>query len=294
MELRDVSTIIVMGSTIGCIYALIAVGLNLLYGTMRMLNIAHGGLIMLGAYTAYWLFTIYNISPLISAVIAALGGALLSLIVYKLLFSSTIRTVKSLEVLEGPSLLIFFGFFILLENVALLSWGGDFRKYTALTDVIMVLGNPVGLNRILAGLIAVVICLAFYIFLQITLFGKAIRAVIQDKDATQLAGVNTGRIYAFCFAVSFAMSGMAGALISMLYPVTPFIGFPYTMLAFVVIILGGLGNFLGSLVAGLLLGLVITAVVSYTTPGFSFIIQYLILILVILFMPQGLFGRRTR
>ena len=294
MELGDISTIFVMGLTIGCIYALIAVGLNLLYGTMRLLNIAHGGLIMLGAYTAYWLFTIYNISPLFSAIFAALGGAVIGLIVYRVLFSSSIRTVKSLESLEAPSLLIFFGFFILLENVALLSWGADFRGYAALTDIVTILGNPVALNRLSAALIAVVVCLAFYIFLQRTLFGKALRAVIQDKDATQLAGIDTGKIYIFCFAVSFALAGLAGALISMFYSITPFIGFPYTMMAFVVIILGGLGNILGSLVAGLILGLVVTAVVAYTTPGFSFIVQYLIFILVILFMPQGIFGRRIR
>ena len=294
MELGNISTILVMGLTIGCIYAAIAVGLNLLYGTMRMLNIAHGTLIMLGAYTAYWLFTIYKISPLLSTIFAALGGAVIGLIVYRVLFRSSIRTAKSLESLEGTSLLIFFGFLILMENVALLSWGADFRGYSYLSAAVQILGTPVALNRLSAALIAVAVCLAFYIFLQRTLFGKAVRAVIQDKDATQLAGIDTGKIYLFCFGVAFAMAGLAGALISMFYSITPFIGLPYTMMAFVVIILGGLGNILGSLVGGLILGLVITAVVAYTTPGFAFITQYLIFILVILFMPQGLFGRRAR
>lgn len=294
MELGDILIILVMGLTIGCIYAIIAVGLNLLYGTMRMLNIAHGSLIMLGAYTAYWLFTIYKTSPLLSAIFAALGGAVIGLIVYRLLFSSSIRITKSLESLEGTSLLIFFGFLILAENVALLSWGGDFRGYTYLTEAVAILGTPVALNRLSAALIAIVVCLAFYIFLQRTLFGKAVRAVIQDKDATQLAGINTGKIYIFCFGVAFAMAALAGALVSMFYAITPFIGLPYTLMAFVIIILGGLGNILGSLVGGLILGLVITAVVAYTTPGFAFIVQYLILILVIFFMPQGIFGRRAQ
>jgi len=294
MELADISTILVMGLTIGCIYAVIAVGLNLLYGTMRMLNIAHGDLIMLGAYTAYWLFTTRGLSPLYSALIAAAGVAIIGLIVYKLLFSSSIRTAKSLESLESTSLLIFFGFLILAENVALLSWGADFRGYAYLTNSVAILGTPVALNRLSAALIAIVVCLVFYVFLQRTLFGKAVRAVIQDKDATQLAGINTSKIYTFCFGVAFAMAGLAGALISMFYSITPFIGLPYTMMAFVVIILGGLGNILGSLVGGLILGLVITAVVAYTTPGSAFIAQYLIFILVILFMPQGIFGRRVR
>ena len=294
MELSDISIILVMGLTIGCLYAVIAVGLNLLYGTMRMLNIAHGDVIMLGAFLAYWLFTLYKISPLISTAIAAVGGAVIGLIVYKVLFSSSIRTAKSLESLEGGSLLIFFGFLILTENVALLLWGADFRGYSYLTKAVTVLGTPLALNRLSAALIAIAVCLGFYIFLQRTLFGKAVRAVIQDKDATQLAGIDTSKIYMFCFGMAFAMAALAGALISMFYSITPFIGLPYTMIAFVVIILGGLGNILGSLVGGLILGLVITAVVAYTTPGFSFITQYLIFILVILFMPQGLFGRRTQ
>jgi branched-chain amino acid transport system permease protein len=294
MELAHISTILIMGLTIGCIYAVIAVGLNLLYGTMRMLNVAHGTLIMLGAYLAYWLFTKYNISPLISAIIAAVGGTIIGLIVYKLLFSSSIRTAKSLESLEGTSLLIFFGLLILFENIALLSWGADFRGYSYLRRPVEILGTTLALNRLSAALIAIVVCLAFYIFLQRTLFGKAVRAVIQDKDATQLVGIDTGKVYMFCFGVAFGMAALAGALVSMFYAITPFIGLPYTLMAFVVIILGGLGNILGSLVGGLILGLIITTVVALTSPGFGPIIQYLILILVIYFMPQGIFGRRIR
>ena len=294
MELGDISRILVLGLSIGCIYALIAVGLNLLYGTMLILNVAHGDLIMLGAYTAYWLFTLHRISPFFSAIAAALGGAVIGLIVYRVLFSSSIRRAKSLESLQGSSMLIFFGVLILLENVASLLWGADIRGYSYLTSAVSILGVPVALNRLTATLIAIVVCLAFYLFLQRTLFGKAVRAVIQDKDATQLAGVDTGKIYIFCFCVAFAMAGLAGALISMLYAITPFMGFPYTMMAFVIVILGGLGNILGSLVGALILGLLITAGVAYTTPGFTFIIQYLIFILVILFMPQGILGRRAR
>jgi branched-chain amino acid transport system permease protein len=259
-----------------------------------MLNVAHGTLIMLGAYLAYWLFTIYKISPLISALIAAVGGTILGLIVYKLLFSSSIRKAKSLENLEGNSLLIFFGLLILFENIALLLWGADFRGYSYLKRPVEILGTTLALNRLSAALIAIVVCLGFYIFLQRTLFGKAVRAVIQDKDATQLVGIDTGKVYMFCFGVAFGMAALAGALVSMFYAITPFIGLPYTLMAFVVIILGGLGNILGSLVGGLILGLVITAVVSFTSPGFGPIIQYLILILVIYFMPQGIFGRRIR
>ena len=293
MELEFISRIVIVGLTIGAIYALIAVGLNLVWGTMRLLNIAHGDLIMLGGYTAFWFFTLLGVSPLLSALAAAVGCAAIGLIIYKVLYSTSLRTVKSLQSLEGSSLLIFFGILILLENVASLSWGADLRGYSYLTSSVAVLGVPLQLNRLAASLVAIAVCLAFYIFLQRTLFGKAVRALIQDKDSAQLMGVDTSKIFMFCFGTAFAMAGLAGALISMFYTVTPFMGLPYTMMAFVVIILGGLGNILGSLIGGLLLGLITTAGVAMTTPGYAFIIQYLLFILVILFMPQGIFGRRV-
>ena len=292
MELEVISRVLVLGLTIGCIYALIAVGLNLLWGTMRMLNIAHGQVIMLGAFMAYWLFTLYGVSPLISGLLAIIGGAVLGLIVYKVLFSSSIRTAKSLESLEASSLLIFFGLLILFENVAVILWGADIRGYSYLTGSVALLGTPVAFDRLAAALVAIVVSLAFYLFLQKTLFGKAVRAVIQDRDATQLRGVDTDKIYLFCFVVAFAMAALAGALISMLYTITPFIGMPYTMLAFIIIVLGGLGNILGSFIGGLLLGLITTAVVAITSPGYTFVIQYLLFVIVILVMPQGIFGKR--
>jgi len=294
MGIEAISRVLIMGLTIGAIYALIAVGLNLVWGTMRLLNIAHGDLIMLGGYTAFWFLTLLGVSPLLSALVAAIGCAAIGLIVYKVLYSTSLREVKSLQSLEGSSLLIFFGILIIIENIACLSWGADLRGYAYLRSSVAILGVPVQLNRLTASLVAIAVCLAFYIFLQRTLFGKAVRAVIQDKDATHLVGVNTDKIYIFCFGTAFAMAGLAGALISMFYTVTPFMGLPYTMMAFVVIIFGGLGNVLGSLIGGLLLGLITTAGVAMTTPGYAFIIQYLLFILIILFMPQGIFGRRIR
>lgn len=286
--------ILVLGLSIGAIYALIAIGLNLLWGTMRMLNIAHGDLLMLGAYAAFFLFTQFGLNPLISGVIAAVGLGIVGIIIYRILFASSIRKAKSLEGLESNSLLIFFGVLILIENVAVLIWGGTVRGYSYMTQTVDILGTPLAYNRLASALVAIFACVAFYIFLQRTLFGKAVRAVIQDKDATQLVGVDPNKIYLFCFGVAFGMAGLAGALISMLYSVTPFMGLPYSMIAFIVIILGGLGNLLGSLIGGLLLGVLTTAGVTFTTPGYSFLIQYLLFIIVIIFMPSGIMGKKLQ
>jgi len=294
MEWETIWRILVFGLTIGCIYALIAVGLNLLWGTMRVLNIAHGQIIMLGGYTAFWLFTLYHISTFLSAVLAAVGGAALGLLIYRIIFSASLRTIKSPEAVEVFSLLIFFGVLILLENAACLVWTADLRGYVYLTQNVEIWGTPLALNRLFASLAAIAICLGFYIYLQRTLFGKVVRAVVQDKDAAQLVGVDVNKVYRFCFCIGFAMAGLAGALLSMLYAITPFIGLPYTMMALVVIVLGGIGNILGSLIGGLLLGLIITAGVAMTSPAFSLLILYGVFVLVILFMPAGILGRRLR
>jgi len=286
--------ITILGLSIGAIYALIAVGLNLLWGTMRMLNIAHGSLIMIGAYITWLLFTSLGINPFLSGIIGATVLGIVGFAIYKGLFSSSIMKAKSLESLEGSSLLIFFGILIIIENTALLIWSGTIQGYNYMTEAIDIIGIPMAMNRVIAAIIAVVVCVGFYIFLQKTLFGKAIRAVIQDKEATELMGINTNKIYTFCFCVAFFMAGLAGMLISMLYSISPFMGQPYTMLAFVVIILGGLGNILGSLLGGLILGFITTAIVALTSPGYSFAVQYLLLVLVIILMPSGILGRRMQ
>ncbi len=188
------------------------------------------------------LFTLYNVSTFISAGLAAIGGAVLGLIIYKLLFKSSLRTIKSPEAVESFSLLIFFGILILFQNVASLAWTGNFREYTYLATSITILGTPLGLNRLLASLIAIGVSLGFYFYLEKALFGKAVRAVIQDHDAAKLVGVNIDKVYMFCFGAGFAMAGLAGALLSMLYALEPYMGLPYTLTALVVIILGGMGN----------------------------------------------------
>jgi branched-chain amino acid transport system permease protein len=290
MEER-VLQLIFAGLIIGSIYSLIAVGLNLIYGTMRLLNIAHGELIMVGAYTTFWLFTLMGISPLLSLLFSGMASALLGALIGQFIFLPTIRKTKSVAVLESNSLLIFFALSIIFQNAASLLWSADIRGYSYLTQVIKICGVPLMLNRLTAFITAIIISLGCYFLLQMTMLGKAIRALIQDREASQLVGINTKRIYLFSFTVSFAMAGLAGCLISMFYEITPFMGLPYTITAFVVIVLGGLGNIMGSLLGGFLLGLVETIGISITSPGLRSIISYGIFITVILIRPKGIFGR---
>lgn len=292
MEMEErVLQLIFAGLIIGSIYALIAVGLNLIYGTMRLLNIAHGELIMVGAYTTFWLFTLMGISPLFSLFLSGLASASLGALIGQFIFLPIIRKTKSAGVLESNSLLIFFALSIIFQNLASLLWSADIRGYSYLTQIIKIGGVPLMLNRIAAFVTALIISVVCYLLLQRTMLGKAIRALIQDREASQLVGINTKRIYLFSFTISFAMAGLAGCLISMFYEITPFMGLPYTITAFIVIVLGGLGNIMGSLLGGFLLGLVETMGISITSPGLRSIISYGIFIAVILIRPKGIFGR---
>jgi len=291
MDLTRILQVLFSGLIIGGIYALIAVGLNMIYGTMRLLNIAHGEVIMLGAYVTFWLYTLYGISPLVS-VVAVMGlSAALGALICRWIFFPVISTSKSVAVLESNSLLIFYGLSIIFTNISSLLWTTDARGYSYLTEVVHVLGVPLMKNRLWALGLSFFVCVFFYVLLQKTMLGKAIRALIQDKDASLLVGVNPDAIYYFSFSMSFALAGLAGCLLSMFYEMTPFMGMPYTITAFIVIVLGGLGNVLGSLLGGILLGLVETVGVSLTSPGWRPILSYALFILIIVLRPRGIFGK---
>ena len=291
MDFTQLLQVISAGLIIGGIYALIAVGLNLIYGTMRLLNIAHGEVIMVGAYTTYWLYTLCGVSPLLSMILVAGLCGLIGLIICRVIFLPIIKTSKSVDILQSNSLLIFFGLSIIFSNVASLLWTADIRGYSYMTEVITVMGVPLMYNRLLALSVSVIVCLVCYFFIQKTMLGKAIRALIQDREASQLVGINTGFVYYISFSVAFAMAGLAGCLLSMFYEITPFMGLPYTIIAFVVIVLGGLGNIFGSLIGGFLLGLLETVGVSLTSPGLRPILSYSVFILIILVRPKGIFGK---
>lgn len=291
MDWTIILQVLFTGLIIGGIYALIAVGLNMIYGTMRLLNIAHGEVIMLGAYVTFWLYTLCGVSPLVSVIAVMGAAAVLGLLICRWIFFPIISASKSVAVLESNSLLIFYGLSIIFTNVASLLWTTDARGYSYLTDVVHVLGVPLMKNRLWALGLSFCVCVVFYVLLQKTMLGKAIRALIQDRDASLLVGVNPDTIYYFSFSMSFALAGLAGCLLSMFYEITPFMGLPYTITAFVVIVLGGLGNVLGSLLGGILLGLVETVGVSLTSPGWRPILTYALFILIIVLRPRGIFGK---
>jgi branched-chain amino acid transport system permease protein len=275
----------------GGMYALVAIGLNLQYGLMRVMNIAHGEFLMVGAYLAWWAYTTHRVSPLVALPAIAAALFLAGLVVYRLAFRRIARTAASVEALEARSLLVGFGLMFLVQNGAYLAWGADLRGYEYLAQPVEVAGVRLGANRIVVFAAAVAVSLLLLALLRLTLFGKAVRAMMQSPTGAQLVGIDTAVLHPVVFGVGLALAGVAGALLSMVYEISPSMGEPYTVTALIVITLGGLGSAAGCLVGGLLLGLVESVGMHVSNPSLKMLLSYGIFIAALVLRPRGLFAR---
>jgi branched-chain amino acid transport system permease protein len=278
------------GLLMGGIYALIAVGLSLQFGVGRVLNVSHGEFIMIGAFAAWSLYTALGISPLVSLVICGPVLFAIGFLIHRTLFQYLRANSESTGAFADNSLLASFGLLFIIQNAALLIWKGDIRGYSYLDSSVSILGAIFAANRLVALLFAVIISSAFYVFLMRTRLGKAIRAAAEDPATAQVMGVNIHRVLAICFGLGALMAGFAGPLISMMYEIQPAMGLEYTIIAIIVVVLGGLGSITGSLIGGFILGL-IGSIVTYFDPGLSLIAYYVIFILMLLIRPTGIFGK---
>jgi branched-chain amino acid transport system permease protein len=282
--------IAIAGLMMGGIYALIAIGLNLQWGVTRVLNMSHGEFIMLGGFAAYFLHTFFGISPIASLVICGPMFLIIGLVLHRVLFLYLLRKSESMEMYEISSLLAGYGFMFILSNGASLSWGSTRRAYSYLADPINILGSIFAANRLLAMVIAVTICMMCYAFLTRTRLGKAIRATAQDIRTAQLMGIDVYRVLGICFGLGAMLAALAGVLISMMYPLTPYMGIPYLVITFIVVVLGGMGNILGSLIGGFILGFV-GSIVTYLSSGLVMVAFYTIFVLILLAKPTGILGK---
>jgi branched-chain amino acid transport system permease protein len=282
--------IVITGLLLGGLYALIAMGLSLQYGVARVLNISHGEFIMLGGLTTWTLYTAFDINPLVSLVFVGPATFILGYVIHRTLFKRLFTSAESGGVFEGNSMLASFGLLFIIQALASIRWGPEIRAYSYLNVPVHLAGAVFGANRLVTLGCAVVIGVAFYLFIARSRLGKAIRAAAQDPAAAGLMGVNINNVLALCFGFGAAMAGMAGMLISMIYPVHVVMGLQYTIIAIIVVVLGGLGSIPGSFIGGFLLGL-IGSIVAYIDPGLSLVAYYLIFILLLLVRPTGIMGR---
>jgi branched-chain amino acid transport system permease protein len=283
--------LIATGLITGGIYAVVAIGLNLQYGLMRIMNISHGEFLMLGAYMTWLAYTVLDVNPLAALPVVALVLFAVGLAVYALCFRRVARTAPSVDAIEARSLLVSFGLMFLVQNAAYMTWGADLRGYSFLTDPVEVGGARFTANRLVIFGFAIAISLVLLAVLRYTLLGKAVRAMMQSPTGAQLVGIDTTRLHPLVFGIGLALAGVAGALLSMVYEISPAMGEPYTVTALIVITLGGLGSTVGALVGGLLLGLVEAFGMHFTNPSLKMLLSYGVFIAVLLARPKGLFSR---
>lgn len=291
MNLALFADLLVAGLVTGGIYAVVALGLNLQYGMMRIMNIAHGEFLMLGAYLTYTLTQATEASPLwfVPVVMAALF--LLGLALHATVFHRLTTTSRSVEAIEARSLIVSFGFMFILQNVAVLIWGANLQGQPYLDTPVQLGTVSININRLLALGLVIMVSGALIFLLQRTLLGKSVRGMLQSPLGALLVGINTERLHPVCFAIGLALAGFAGALLSMIFELSPAMGAPYTISALIIIIIGGLGNVTGCLVGAILLGLLDTFGMYLTSPSLQSLISYAVFVVVILFFPRGIFSK---
>lgn len=279
------------GLITGGIYALVAIGLNLQYGLMRIMNIAHGEFLMLGAFLTWWANTAFGVSPLLFMPVAFAVLLVIGVAVHQLCFKRLAAHAPNVDVFEARSLMAAFGLMFVVQNAALLIWGGDLRGYEYLAEPVQVAGMRFTANKLVLFGVALALSLALIALLRFTLLGKAVRALMQSPTGAQLVGINTRRLHPLMFGIGLGLSGVAGALLSMTYEINPSMGEPYTVTALIVITLGGFGSIAGSLAGGLLLGIVEALGMHYSSPSLKMLLSYGVFIGVLIWRPNGLFSR---
>ncbi len=294
--LGDLSTPIIMGLLLGGLYALIALGLSLVFGVMKLINVAHGDLVVFGSYFAFFLMTgkildheltIFGIDPILSLIVGIPLLFIIGFAIQKYLMSRAFGTS-----MEAP-LIIAFGLSLILQNTYQIFWSPMSRGLTtSYTLGGFNLGDAVVPTAYLLDFIAaLVVMLLLREFLRRSYLGKAISAASQDKRGAQLMGINTGRVYAFAFAIAMATAAVAGVFLGLTFPFTPTSGVSFLIIAFGVIIIGGLGSMLGTFIGGMVLGLSQTLGGYFLGAAAQMLFAYLIVLVVLAVRPQGIFGR---
>jgi branched-chain amino acid transport system permease protein len=283
--------LIFSGLITGGIYALVALGLNLQYGLMRILNIAHGEFLMLGAYLTWMVQTSFGISPFLMIPVSFVVLMGMGLAIHWLCFRRLTATSSNIDIFEARGLMVSFGLMFLIQNLVSAIWGGELRGYDYMAEPVVMGQAQFAGNKLVVFAMALVFSLGLMVLLRKTLLGKGVRALMQSQVGAQLVGINTRTLHPLMFGIGLGLSGLAGCLLSMAYTISPAMGEPYTVTALIVITLGGFGSMGGALAGGLLLGVIEAFGMHFTNPSLKALLSYVVFIGVLLLRPKGLFTK---
>lgn len=284
--------VLIGGLILGAVYSLISVGLNLQYGVMRILNVAHGDFLMLGAYITYFCVILLGLNPFTSLIVVGPLVFSVSLMIYMITLRRIIRQAKSSEEVESKSLLLCFGLSFIIQNFVMILWTSNYRGYeTPSLGTIEILGAFFEIYRVLIAAVSLTINIILYLCLKFTKVGLAMRAIVDNPEGAQLTGINLYNVYALSFGIGTVLSAFAGSLISIYTAINPFMGFPYTIIALVLIILAGIGSFKGNIIGGFIIGYLVYITLRLIHSALALVAVYAALILILLLRPRGLFAR---
>jgi len=291
MSLESVMQTLLFGLFVGGIYGIAAMGLALVFGVLKVLNVAHGELLMFGGYISFWVFTTLGIDPFVSLLIGIPALFLTGLILDRVVFRHVVRLAGEEKIKN--SLLISFGLTLVLQNLALRVFTADDRTIqVAYTGAgVSLFGVMLPFARLASLIIALVTILVIHFFLRRSYPGKAILATAEDWEAAELAGINIHRVYMMTFALGASLAAIAGTLVTIAYGISPTVGLAWTLKALIVVVLAGTGSILGAFPAGLLLGVVEALSGILVGASYREVIGLVIFLAVLLLRPQGLFGR---
>ena len=278
---------LINGLLLGGIYTTIALGLSLVFGVTHVINVAQGEFVMLGAYSAYVLSLFFGVDPLIAIIV-----------IFPVFFVGGYVLQKALinRVIEAPpliSLVMLFSIAIIARNTVLYIWGPDFRSVS--TNIpesnIVVYDIYIPMVRLIMFVLAIVSVVCLFLFLQRTKTGLAIRAIAQNKDAAKALGIDINKTYAITFAIGTGLTAIGGVLIATIVSIYPTMGIVYTLFAFFIVVLGGMGDLPGTLIGAFLLGIMQAFVTAYIGIRYTYLVVFMVLYVILVFRPQGILGR---
>ena len=283
--------IVLPGLVLGGMYALIALGLTLQYGVARIMNLSYGESLVAAAFGAFSLYSGLGLSPLVALLLAVPVAMVMNWLLYRFLLERLMRRGKDRGAQEIDSILVTFGVLFVIQGAMLVAFGGQYYSYSYLSIPLTIMGSTLAVNRLVALLFAALVGGAVYLALTRTRIGTAVRAIAVDANAARLVGIDVAALSGYAFAFGGGLVAVGGVLVSMFLTFNAAMGVVFTMKALVVVIMGGVGNVMGALVAGLLLGVVETAVARLVDPGLTLAATYALFLGVLLIRPTGLFGR---
>lgn len=289
MDFTFVVQSLLNGLLIGGVYSLVAIGLTVIFGVMKIINFAHGALMMLGMYATYWIATLLQLNVYVTIVFVLPLLFLVGVLFQKFLIS---------PIMNAPGhnqLFLTLGVMLFLQNMAVFLWTPDFRILkTSYANINYYIGDiSISLVHVLAFLMALLFSGLLYIILHKTDLGRAIRAASEEPVGAQLMGINIKRIYWITFGIGSACAGVAGTAITPFFPIYPYVGDIFVLTAYVVVVLGGMGSVFGAFVGGLIIGMA-DSIGAMILPGsMKSVLSFVIFIMILLFRPTGLFGRQN-